>query len=380
MVLVALAIWLAQPALAAIELNYFTVIANPASVILQWGTLNEFNVQGYEIQYKREDEPEAAYHRIGFLPAKGGESLPAQYRFPVTSGIETGVPYCFRLVELTTDGTPGEKIDRCGYGPSITPIPGAPTSTPTAAPSSAAPTDAFGNPLPQATDAFGNPLPQATDAFGNPLPAPTDASGNPVVQPPPTDAFGSPLPAPTDAFGNPVVQPPPTDAFGSPLPAPTDAFGNPVVQPPPTDAFGSPLPTPDPNAPPTPIVVTPLPPPSEGAATAEVAQASAETTATVDASLPAYVVVTAVPTTAPVAFGPVLTPLPTLTPTPSILQLTTLLTPSTTQNMMLMLLCLTVAGAGGIGLLGLITSVMFMRSRSTQREFYDRSSLPRRRW
>jgi hypothetical protein len=356
MVLVALAIWLAQPALAAIELNYFTVIANPASVILQWGTLNEFNVQGYEIQYKREDEPEAAYHRIGFLPAKGGESLPAQYRFPVTSGIETGVPYCFRLVELTTDGTPGEKIDRCGYGPSITPIPGAPTSTPTAAPSSAAPTDAFGNPLPQATDAFGNPLPQATDAFGNPLPAPTDA------------------------FGNPVVQPPPTDAFGSPLPAPTDAFGNPVVQPPPTDAFGSPLPTPDPNAPPTPIVVTPLPPPSEGAATAEVAQASAETTATVDASLPAYVVVTAVPTTAPVAFGPVLTPLPTLTPTPSILQLTTLLTPSTTQNMMLMLLCLTVAGAGGIGLLGLITSVMFMRSRSTQREFYDRSSLPRRRW
>ena len=321
MVLVALAIWLAQPALAAIELNYFTVIANPASVILQWGTLNEFNVQGYEIQCKREDEPEAAYHRIGFLPAKGGESLPAQYRFPVTSGIETGVPYCFRLVELTTDGTPGEKIDRCGYGPSITPIPGAPTSTPTAAPSSAAPTDAFGNPLPQATDAFGNPLP-----------------------------------------------------------APTDAFGNPVVQPPPTDAFGSPLPTPDPNAPPTPIVVTPLPPPSEGAATAEVAQASAETTATVDASLPAYVVVTAVPTTAPVAFGPVLTPLPTLTPTPSILQLTTLLTPSTTQNMMLMLLCLTVAGAGGIGLLGLITSVMFMRSRSTQREFYDRSSLPRRRW
>ena len=93
MVLVALAIWLAQPALAAIELNYFTVIANPASVILQWGTLNEFNVQGYEIQYTREDEPEAAYHRIGFLPAKGGESLPAQYRFPVTSGIETGVPY-----------------------------------------------------------------------------------------------------------------------------------------------------------------------------------------------------------------------------------------------------------------------------------------------
>ena len=379
MVLVALAIWLAQPALAAIELNYFTVIANPASVILQWGTLNEFNVQGYEIQCKREDEPEASYHRIGFLPAKGGESLPAQYSFPVTSGIETGVPYCFRLVELTTDGTPGEKIDRCGYGPSITPIPGTPTSTPVVASSAAVPTDAFGNPLPPSQV----PQPQATDAFGNPLPQPqaTDAFGNPLPQPQATDAFGSPLPP------SQVPQPQATDAFGSPLPQPqaTDAFGNPlppsqVPQPQATDAFGSPLPTPDPNAPPTPIVVTPLPPPSEGAATAEVAQASAETTATVDASLPAYVVVTAVPTTAPVAFGPALTPLPTLTPTPSLLQLTTLLTPSTTQNMMLMLLCLTVAGAGGIGLLGLITSVMFMRSRATQREFYDRSSLPRRRW
>ena len=39
--------------------------------------------------------------------------------------------------------------------------------------------------------------------------------------------------------------------------------------------------------------------------------------------------------------------------------------------------------AGIIGILGLITSVMFMRSRSSQREFYDRYSLPpsrRRPW
>jgi hypothetical protein len=56
----------------------------------------------------------------------------------------------------------------------------------------------------------------------------------------------------------------------------------------------------------------------------------------------------------------------------------------TTQNLMIMLLCLTFTGASGIGILGLITSVMFMRSRSSQREFYDRYSLPppsrRRQW
>ena len=35
-------------------------------------------------------------------------------------------------------------------------------------------------------------------------------------------------------------------------------------------------------------------------------------------------------------------------------------------------------GATGLGVLGLITSVMFMRSRSSQREFYDRHSNRRR--
>jgi hypothetical protein len=46
---------------------------------------------------------------------------------------------------------------------------------------------------------------------------------------------------------------------------------------------------------------------------------------------------------------------------------------------MILLLCLTFAGASGIGILGLITSVMFMRARAAQRDFYDRYSPPRRR-
>jgi hypothetical protein len=76
----------------------------------------------------------------------------------------------------------------------------------------------------------------------------------------------------------------------------------------------------------------------------------------------------------------VFTPLPTATPAPVGLQLASTLDPgqNLTQNLMIMLLCLTFTGASGIGVVGLITSVMFMRSRSSQREFYERAGQRRR--
>ena len=96
----------------------------------------------------------------------------------------------------------------------------------------------------------------------------------------------------------------------------------------------------------------------------------------------AYIVVTATPTEAPVALAPVYTPLPTATPLPAGVQLASSLQPSSgqnlTQNLMIMLLCLTFTGATGIGIIGLITSVMFMRARSSQRDFYERTSIRRR--
>jgi len=375
-------ILLAQPALAAIELSYFYVISNPASVILQWGTRSEFNVQGFEIQCKRADEPDIAYHRIGFLSARGGPSTPAQYNFPVTQGMQPGVAYCFRLVELTTDGTPGEVQDRCGFGPGVTPTPGAPGVIPTLDPNAPPPipTDAFGNPIvqpssplpqPVATDMYGNPIPPANvqqfDQFGNPIPQPF----SPLPQPVPTDAFGNPI-APSgvqqfDEFGNPL---PPSDPFGaSPLATPTF--------------------TPDPFAPPTPLVITPPPGDPRNDASALNPSFSDPALAMAPGSLPgqeqalaesppAYIIVTAAPTEPPVALA-ALTPLPTVTPTPPAFQLVNAVAP-TTQNLMILLLCLTFAGASGIGILGLITSVMFMRARAAQRDFYDRYGPPRRRW
>ncbi len=372
---IGLTVMLAQPLLAAVQFSYFSVISNPASVVLQWGTTSEFNVQGFEVQCKLADEPEAAYHRIGFMPAKGGPSTPAQYSFPVTTGVDPGVAYCFRLIEQTSDGSPGDVQDRCGYGPNVTPTPGAPGVVPTLDPNSvpAVPTDAFGNPIVQ------------------PTPLPTDASGNPIVpQAAPTDAFGSPLPPPvaTDPFGNPIAPSAQQyDQFGNPIapqPVATDPFGNPIA--PQYDAFGSPLaaptPTSDPFAVPTPMMITPDP--SAGAAAMSVptdasalAQASGPATGVEESAL-TYIVVTAVPTEAPLALGAVPTPLATVTPTPPGYQLVSALAP-TTQNLMIMLLCLTFTGASGIGILGLITSVMFMRSRSSQRDFYDRYSPPTRR-
>lgn len=384
---------LARPALAAIQLSYFYVIPNPSSVILQWGTTSEFNVQGFEVQCKLASDPDTAFHRIGFVEARGGPSTPAQYNFPVLTGVEPGVAYCFRLQEITTDGTQGEAPTLCGYGPNVTPTPGVgviPTTDPNAAPPVA--TDAFGNPIVAPTpDPFFSPVqPIATDAFGNPLPQPfaTDAFGNPIPQPQATDAFGSPLPQPvaSDAFGNPV------STAGTML----DAFGNPI----PVDPFGSPLTTPtptiDPYAPPTPIIITPPPgdprgndpsalqPASTDPALAQVTGGEGGALSPTPTAAPpvAYIVVTAAPTEPPVALGAVMTPLPTITPTPPAYQLANVLAP-TTQNLMIMLLCLTFTGASGIGILGLITSVMFMRSRAAQREFYDRYSLPparRRQW
>ena len=418
-VLVAAAVW-SQPVLAAMQLSFFNIVANPTGVVLEWGTSAEVNLAGFDILCKQASEPDSAYHPIGFMPAKGGPTTPAQYTFPVTSGLIPGVPYCFQLREVTTDGSIGEAPALCGYGPNVTPTPSLgviPTFfiTQTAV-IGVIPTDAAGNPIRIPPLPGAVPVAVPTDAFGNPVvtpvaPAaiPTDAFGNPIPAAVATDAFGNPMPAAvaTDAFGNPVPAAVATDAFGNPVPAAvaTDAFGNPVPVAVPTDAFGSPLPTPQPPtptinpfAPPTPIVVTPqaAAPVDSALAAAAPAESAFAAAAPVDPALAAaapdpalmpaaalapaaqYVVVTATPTQAPVALGVVLTPLPTTTPAPPGLQLVNGAEP-TTQNLMVMFLCLTFTGASAIGVLGLISGIMFMRGRSTQQTSIERYTTPRRR-
>jgi hypothetical protein len=122
----------------------------------------------------------------------------------------------------------------------------------------------------------------------------------------------------------------------------------------------------------TPPVVAEAPtvPPSVDALdTSGLAQAPATPT-------PLYVVVTATPTPEQIALLPTLTAFPTAMPTPD-MGLLALFSPSA-QNMMVMLLCLFFLTFAGLGTLGLVTSIIYMRSQ-TPRDGYTDYYLGRRR-
>lgn len=372
-----------QPLLAAVEFNFFNVISSPAGVVLEWSTQSEANISGFDVLCKRSDEAETQYHSIGYVPAKGAPGVDALYTFPVTA-LEPGVAYCFRLVELTNDGTPGEVVDRCGYGISITPTPQLigvqPSFIPGATPAV--------TPTPGGVPGFD---PFAATATAQALqfvptldPFYVTATAQALQFPPTLDPFYVTATAQAQQF------PPTLDPFyvtataqaqaGYPAPGATPTF----TPPPP----GYPGPQSNAGAPDMASVAEP---------TASVPPAVADMTAPgLDSALalapdlpqvrsdpvnavptPAYIVATATPTLEAVVFGPGMTPLPTVTPTPGYAQIVNLIEP-TGQNLMVMLLCMTFTGATGLGILGLITSVMFMRSRSSQREFYDRHSSRRR--
>jgi hypothetical protein len=94
---------------------------------------------------------------------------------------------------------------------------------------------------------------------------------------------------------------------------------------------------------------------------------------------PLYVVVTATPTPLAqlAAVAPTFTPWPTAIPTASF-GFSDLLVPNT-QNLMVGLLCLIFISASGLGILGLVTSVLYMRSQ-TRRERLPGPIYERRRY
>ncbi|MEZ4657630.1 MAG: hypothetical protein R2911_08665 [Caldilineaceae bacterium] len=120
------------PLLAAVEfIQPFTVTTTSNSISMSWITRSEYNVAGFEILCKLEQEPESSYHLIQSVAALGGLNQSASYAYTLGQGFDPGVSYCFRLREVTSDVEPGDYFDRCGYGLNITPTPGAaPTFTP----------------------------------------------------------------------------------------------------------------------------------------------------------------------------------------------------------------------------------------------------------
>ena len=346
------------PLQAAVELSFYNVLVLPTGVVLEWQTASEYDLIGFEVWYKEESASQSTYTLLGKRIAQGSPQHGVIYRMDVTSFLKAETAYCFQLRELPINGERGEILDRCGYGLGISAQP-TPTPTPiftptsvftpttlltTTTPFTAAPPigDSFATPFvdpfatPFATpfvDPFATPFPGDPNAPTNPFPEAT-IDPNQMAFPTPTPTFfgESGLPTPTPPFmTTPVTS---TDA----LAAPVDPFTQAAALPDSTQngapaVFDSVLPTP------TPSVVAGANPP--------------------------YLVLTATPTT-PITVVPTFTPYPTGTAQANS-TLLGLRIPDT-QSLMIMLLCGVFSGASGLGILGLVSTLLYMRSRAQARQ------------
>lgn len=123
-IVVPIALWFSPTGIAkgAVVLDYFAVISDSAGVTLEWATLAEFNVAGFNIYFKEVEAPPSGYSIVGTELAQGGPEHGYLYTFPIDT-LESAVVYCFRVEEITTDGSTPEAYDRCGYGIDLTPTP-----------------------------------------------------------------------------------------------------------------------------------------------------------------------------------------------------------------------------------------------------------------
>ncbi len=337
---------LTSPIFAAMRLNYFDVLVNAEQITLEWSTASENEVLGFEVECKKE-EPNSQYHVIGKRLAQGNKDHGAIYRFDIIDGLEPNTSYCFRLHEITLNGEQGEIIDRCGYGLDITPTP---ATTPTEAIELIATiTDTLViTPMVEMTATIEQPLfltatplpaetaiPVATTINEQASPGEITPTDTPIIPTATATVFSeSPLipPVPT-----PVAQPNNNQTSAAALEAQTAL----------TDSAVSAVAT---NI----ISTTSTAPQPEGMDTAVVV------------ANPPYIVLTVTPTEAALAVASTFTPFPTAASDtePNFVAATL---PST-QNMMILLLCGVFSGASGLGLLGLVTTLLYMRSRTAEQQ------------
>lgn len=395
---------------AAVELSAYEVLVLPTAVVLEWQTVSEYDLIGFEVWYKAEEASQRAYKLLGKRIAQGSTQRGVTYRMDVTYALKPNTAYCFQLRELPINGERGEILNRCGYGlgisaqPTPTPTPlFTPTSTvtPTLALTSTAtltstalltstpfltgtqfftqsPTQPFTQPLTTTVAPFPTFLGPTTTVPTNTLPIPP---GNPGE----TSGFVFPTATPTP-FNLSVLPTPPTypqslpttstltstlpvtvtptatttgttgaDTFASAaMSVPTDFLSQTMAltgttisgsQPPYESPFASGLPTP--------LSAMPI-------------SATPTTTVAAVAPNPPYIVLTATPTTVAMASVPTFTPFPTM-PAASGDTLLGVQVPDT-QNLMIMLLCGVFSGASGLGILGLVSTLLYMRARAAIRQ------------
>ena len=334
-------------AAAAVELSSYNVFVLPTGVVLEWQTASEYDLIGFEVWYKEESASQSAYTLLGKRIAQGGPRRGVAYRMDVTTFLKADTAYCFQLRELPVSGDRGEILIRCGYGLGISAQP-TPTPTPIFTPTApltgtqpvtdpfAVPTiDPFATPTPT-IDPFATPT-STIDPFATPTPT-TDPLAIPVV---PNDANQGGVVFPTftpTPFGQSILPTPTPPFFTTPVTTTAGLFDSAVTQP------------------------VPL---TDGAAAGGQVALTAPLTTTNPVQLaanPGYIVLTATPTT------PAATPAPTFTAFPTVARavegdrLLGITVPDT-QNLMIMLLCGVFSGASGLGILGLVSTLLYMRSR-----------------
>ncbi len=342
----------ALPALAGWVPAYVRAQGLESGVLLEWATISEYNLSGFEILCKLESEPDDAYHPIASLPAEGSLDRGAEYSYLVDSGLEVGQTYCFRIQEIALFEEPPEYVDVCGYGlgiePAITPVPVNPQT---------------GSVEVVATAVFTPPPVQSVDNTPTPITIlPSAATGGGAVpgatSPPATSAPADlpPTPTPTQFAESNTATPTPTMVSQSPQASPVS--GSPLASP------ESAIPAPQSGAAATtqPAITAVEPAAGLAANTANGPSATGGTGSQPDAApAQSYVVVTATPTSDAEPVG-TFTPLPTTTPSPQNALLATAANP-TVDNLILMTLCFTFLGAGGLGALGLTATALYIRSR-----------------
>jgi len=396
--------------LAAIELAYYRGSATTNAVFLEWATVREVNVNGFEIMCKRIQDPDTTFHPIGSRIAMGSPTSGATYNFDITSGLIPNQQYCFRLREITSDNTPGEAFDLCGFGLGITPAPTPITvvvSIPiTLTPTAVTVTEVPGLPAaptlvptidPALLALTGTPTP-TTDPFAVPSP--------PVVPTQPVSEL--PTPVPTATIMQQSVPQQPESPLTTPAVASQESAAGAAQAPVQEVLTEMPTETPKEFPTETPLTTdTPLPTETATQSSTLIVQPTATLTQTIPITIgassnlvaggfaapiipdnaapaanvtatPLYVVVTATPTPlAALVVAPTFTPWPTAVPTQTF-GVSSLLVPNT-QNLMVGLLCLIFLSASGLGALGLVTSVLYMRSQ-TRRDRLPGPVYERRRY
>lgn len=419
LVVFGLSVW---PVTAAAVVKYFIVVPSQKELLLQWSTQNEYDLSGFELLCKQEDQLDNDYHVIGNVAAQGSPQQGANYSFPVLyNTLQPGINYCFRLRDVNIEGKSEDIFDRCGYGINLTPTP-ASTLTNTLGLDAAAvlrnahatatalffDANATAVALSASSAITSTPVPITTTTTLTATTGLTATNGLTASNPlSPNVNLTSTIPVttPLDSTPTPVVinpqDAPAATATALAISATVQAANNgqnPTLTP--TPINNSPLPTPATpttqtqstlpnntidsaslNTTATAQAIAQAPPPAEQTPSDPAHPADQQNTDQQNTGQPAgnslpsplYIAVTETPTAVTTPVAPTLTPFPSATLPQNPQRLADYLTTPAMQNLTLTLLCLTFVSASGLGVLGLITSALYMRSRRGVVE------LPRRR-